>query len=63
MPILNNTKEERFVQFFCVGMSKTAAYVKTGYKKSRKEPSRLGAKPHIKARIAELMRGSAKLTG
>ena len=61
MPILNNPQQERHCQLVASGMSKTAAHHKAGYKKSHNEASRLGRKPLVRQRIAELKRAGAKL--
>lgn len=56
MPVLKNSKHEKFCQLIAKGETGTAAYVSVGYSKktARVGASILLTKPNIKARIANL---------
>ncbi len=54
MPVLRNQRHEIFAQGVASGLSAAEAYVKAGYKPSRKNASRLRTKEDVDARIAEL---------
>ena len=56
MPILKNARHELFCQNMAKGMSQQDAYKKAGYRGGRNDACNLGTKPHIKERLAELMR-------
>ena len=56
MPVLPNTRHERFAQGVADGMSSVAAYGEAGYKRLASHASRLRAHPRVQARIAELQK-------
>jgi len=57
MPILKNSRHEKFVQFVANGKSAAVAYVCAGYENigAKQNASRLMTNDDVKARIAELM--------
>lgn len=55
MPILRNKKQERYAQLRAAGKDRAEALADCGYKLT----SRVENKPHIKARVDELVRGAA----
>lgn len=62
MPILSDPRHERFAQNLAAGMSQVEAYAKAGYKRDRRDASKLAAKPDISRRVAELQAaGAAKV--
>jgi hypothetical protein len=60
VPILTNTRHEKFAQELATGKSATEAYVSAGYRPSRKNASRLRAKDDISARVVELQGSAAR---
>ena len=60
MPILKNSRHERFAQDLAKGMSATEAYEKAGYKPSGPNAGRLTKKDEIVKRRAELQGSTAK---
>lgn len=54
MPILSNPRWERFAQELAKSKTAAEAYIAAGYKKSRKNASRLKTNEDILARMAEL---------
>jgi hypothetical protein len=54
VPILENTRHEKFAQELAAGKSATESYVLAGFKPSRKNTSRLRAREDVSARINEL---------
>jgi len=54
MGMLKNIKHEKFAQAVARGQPAEAAYKEAGYKPNRHNASRLNAKDHIIARVAEL---------
>ena len=59
MPILNHPRRERYAQALAAGKSASEAYVEAGYKKDRRNASRLTANDDIRARVAELQSRAA----
>lgn len=53
---LKNPKQERYCQLRAEGKGQAAAYAEAGYRANSSHAARLGAKAHIKARMAEIMR-------
>jgi terminase small subunit-like protein len=62
VPIIKNTRHEKFAQELATGKSASEAYVLAGYKPSRKNASRLRTNEDIAARIAELQGSAARST-
>lgn len=61
MPILSNSKHERFAQELAKGSSASAAYVEAGYAKSDSNASRLSGNEKVWSRVDELLgEGAAK---
>lgn len=54
MPVLSNTKHERFAQALAKGETADAAYVLAGYEENRGNATRLKANESVLARVAEL---------
>lgn len=54
MPVLKNTRHERFSQELAKGRSQAEAYELAGYKPSRSAAARLAADVNICARLSEL---------
>lgn len=54
MPVLKNTRHERFAQELAKGRSQAEAYELAGYKPSRSAAARLAADVNICARLSEL---------
>lgn len=54
MPVLKDTRHERFAQALAKGMTADEAYVSAGYKRNRGNAARLKASESIRARVAEL---------
>ena len=59
MPILKNSRRERFAQALASGKTATQAYAEAGYAKDRRNASRLTTNDHIRARVAELLSNAA----
>ncbi len=59
MPVLKNTRHERFAQNVAKGMSATEAYEKAGYKRNDGSAGRLHRNAQVKERIAELQNRAA----
>lgn len=63
MPVLKDTRHERFAQNLAKGMTADEAYVSAGYKRNRGNAARLKASESIQKRVAELtIRASEKAT-
>lgn len=61
MPILSNSKHERFAQEVAQGSSASAAYVAAGYAKNDSNASRLNGNEQVRARVEEILsEGAAK---
>jgi phage terminase small subunit len=60
VPILPNARQEKFCQVRAKGKSAADAYEMAGYVGHRTNACRLARKPHIRARVAELMSKGAK---
>lgn len=60
MPVLKNPRHEAFAQQLAKGKTADEAYVLAGYKKNRKNASRLKTNEDIQARIEDILRRSAK---
>lgn len=63
MPVLKNTKQERFVQERAKGKSLGKAYALAGYKPDQGNPTKMAARPEIKARLQEITETSATKVG
>jgi hypothetical protein len=62
VPILANTRHEKFAQELAAGKSATESYILAGFKPSRKNASRLRAREDVSARVHELQLASARST-
>lgn len=60
MPVLSNSKHERFAQELAKGATQTDAYTKAGYKPSEQHASRLARNGKVRDRVAELQERGAK---
>jgi phage terminase small subunit len=60
MPALANTRHEMFCQNLAKGMSDTDAYERAGYVRDDGNACHLSQKPHIRARVQELMEKAGK---
>ena len=60
MPVLENTRHEKFCQLRMQGKTLEEAYEKAGYKPHRQLAHRLMTKDYIKDRIAELQNGAVQ---
>ena len=63
MPILSNSKHERFAQALAQGASASAAFVSAGYAKNDGNASRLRGNEKVSARVEELLAEGAKQAG
>ena len=63
MPVLKNTRHERFAQNLAKGMSATEAYETAGYKANGPNAGRMTKNDEIVKRIAELQNRAAEKTG
>ena len=63
MPILSNSKHERFAQALAQGMSASAAFVEAGYNAHEGNASRLRGNEKVKARVDELLSAGAEKAG
>jgi len=54
MPVLKNSRHEKFCLALASGKSASAAYIEAGYKPNKDNASRLKAKDSISARVREL---------
>lgn len=63
MPVLKNSRHERFCQAIVSGMAAAPAYVAAGYKEDRSHAAKLATKSHIVARIEELNTKVAEAVG
>ena len=54
MPVLNNKRHEAFAQGLAKGLTADEAYERAGYKRNRKNASRLKTNEDIGARVVEL---------
>lgn len=60
MPILENTKHEKFAQELAKCNSQDAAYVAAGYRANASHASRLARNGKVKGRVAELVAAGAE---
>jgi hypothetical protein len=60
MAVLNNPRHERFAEALASGKSASQAYAEAGYKKDRRNASRLTSNDDIRARVAELQSRAAE---
>jgi phage terminase small subunit len=60
MPVLANARHESFSQNPTKGMSEVAAYEAAGYTRDLGNACHLAQKPHIRARVQELMEKAGK---
>jgi phage terminase small subunit len=60
MPALANTRHELFCQNLTKGMSEVAAYEAAGYARDLGNACHLAQKPHIRARVQELLEKAGK---
>lgn len=60
MPVLSNTRHERFAQELFAGKTADEAYVLAGFKRNRGNASRLKADESILARVEELKSAAAE---
>lgn len=63
MPILKNSRYERFAQAIAQGESASAAYVAAGYPAHASNASRLSRNEQVRSRIDELLSDGAKRAG
>jgi phage terminase small subunit len=54
VPILHNSRHERFAQELAAGNTADAAYVLAGYRENRSNAARLNANRDIQKRVAEI---------
>lgn len=54
MPVLKNSRHEKFAQALAKGKSASDAYVEAGYKPSRSAASRMSTNVNIERRVAEI---------
>jgi phage terminase small subunit len=62
MPILLNSRHERFAQGLATGKSASEAYKEAGYKGDRTAASRLATNVNVQARVQELQAVAAERT-
>src|SRR5262245_23785214 len=62
MPILSNSRHERFAQGLATGKSATEAYKDAGYKGDRTAASRLATNVNVQARVREIQTLAAERT-
>lgn len=60
MPILQNTRHEKFAQLVASGKSADEAYQEAGYKRARQNAHRMMTNDDITSRIAELQNKAAE---
>lgn len=60
MPVLKNSRHERFAQALAAGETADSAYVTAGFKANRGNAATLKAKQSIEARVAEIQGKSAE---
>lgn len=60
MPVLEDARHELFCQEVATGKDASQAYVAAGFKANRGNASTLRSKPHIQARIEEILAGAAE---
>ncbi len=63
MPILSNSRHERFAQALAQGMSAGAAFVDAGYSAHDSNASRLSRNDKVRARVDELQAAGAERAG
>ena len=63
MPVLSNSKHERFAQEIAQGVSASAAFVAAGYAKNDGNASRLNGNEKVRARVEELLSEGAEKAG
>jgi hypothetical protein len=63
MPPLENERHERYARGRAEGLGRTAAYGAAGYAPDRSLASKLGRRPEVVARIAELRERDPDLAG
>ncbi len=61
MPLLTNTRRERFAQEIAKGKTYTEAYVVAGYKDNDANASALAKHPEVQARLREINGNGAKI--
>lgn len=62
MPLLPNSRHERFAQEIAKGKSASEAYVKAGYKENRHNAAALAREKHIVTRVQEILGRAAERT-
>lgn len=62
MPVLKNSRHEKFAQLLAEGKSADEAYVEAGYKKNRHNAAALAREEHISTRLQELQDKAAERT-
>jgi phage terminase small subunit len=63
MPILSNSKHERFSQGIAQGMTVSAAYEYAGYSAHGSNAARLSQNDNVKARVNEILSAAAERAG
>lgn len=63
MPILSNSKHERFAQEIAKGSSASVAYVTAGYSKNDGNASRLNGNEKVRERVEEILSEGARQAG
>jgi phage terminase small subunit len=63
MPVLSNSKHERFAQEIAKGSSITAAYAAAGFSKNDSNASRLNRNELVRARVDEILAEAAQACG
>jgi phage terminase small subunit len=63
MPILPNSRHERFAQELAKGSSIGAAYAAAGFRPHDSNASRLSRNEHVRARVEELLAAGAEKAG
>jgi hypothetical protein len=62
MPVLDNSRHERFAQFLSQGKTMDEAYQLAGFKPDKGNPSHLMARTHVRERVQELTGALARKT-
>jgi phage terminase small subunit len=63
VPVLSNSKHERFAQEIAKGSSASAAYVIAGYAKNDSNAARLNGNEQVRSRVEELLKAGAEKAG
>ncbi|MCJ2084617.1 terminase small subunit [Methylobacterium sp. E-005] len=63
MPVLSNSKHERFAQAVAEGQSASQAYVTAGYAANEGNAGRLNRNERVRARIEEILQAGAEKAG